>query len=202
MGKPLAASLLATLLAVGTTSITARADCNPRDFMVQEVTSIQQSLETELAFILTANQKEYENAQKNAAGTDPYGLFSLSYGDAQTKAREIAQSIKFDYRQSYASNYFNQSLSGKALDAYVKRLELDKEKPGLALWLQKREGDYFTFGAFWVGADTKQPAARYDAQPVLDGAKLISSPIRFVGPVPSLLPPIHFSTVSMPWPVV
>jgi hypothetical protein len=58
----------------------------------------------------------------------------------------------------------------------VQCLEKDKETPGLALWLQNRDGDYFTFRAFWVGADTKVGAAKYDAAPIVDGATLISKP--------------------------
>ncbi|MCK1541620.1 hypothetical protein IVB12_06405 [Bradyrhizobium sp. 179] len=159
-------------------SVAAYADCNPKDFMVQETTSIQQSGSTELAFVLTATQQEYESAKKNIAGSGSYGLFSgaLSYGQAQEKARQIAESTKFDYKNSYASNYLAQSLSGKALDAYVECIEKDKEKPGLALWLQSREGDYFTFRAFWVGANTNLPAAKYDAPPIVDGGSIIGKP--------------------------
>lgn len=168
---------LAGLLALGA-SVEAKADCNPKDFMVQETTSIQQSGSTELAFMLTATQAEYENAKKNIAGSGSYGLFSgaLSYGDAQQKARQIAEATKFDYKNSYASNYLTQSLSEKALDAYVQCIEKDKEKPGLALWLQARDGDYFTFRAFWVGANTNEPAAKYDAPPIVDGGAMIGKP--------------------------
>src|SRR4051794_1076148 len=108
-------SLLAGLFVAGVSCSGARADCNPRDFMVQDVTSIQQSGSTELAFVLTATQSEYDNAKKNFAGSGTYGLYSgaLSYGEAQEKARQIAQSTKFDFKSSYASNYLSQSISGK-----------------------------------------------------------------------------------------
>lgn len=156
----------------------ANADCNVKDYLVQDVTSIQQSGATEIAFVLTATQAEFENAKKNAAGSGSYGLISgaLSYGEAQEKARQIAQSTKFDYKSSYASNYLNQSVSGKAQDSYIQCLEKDKERPGLALWLQSRDGDYFTFRAFWVGSDTNVPAAKYDAEPIVDGGTIIGKP--------------------------
>jgi hypothetical protein len=150
----------------------ARADCNIRDFMVQNVTSIQQSGSTELAFVLTATDSQYQNAKQNLGGNvDIFGLFSggLTYGQAQEKARQIAQSTKFNYSNSYASSYLSQTVSGKALDDYVACLQMDKETPGLPLWLQARAGDYFTFRAFWVGANTLVPTATYDAQPIIEG---------------------------------
>src|SRR6266566_2142408 len=117
MDKPIGAnSFVAGLLVLGVSSIAARADCNIREYIVQNTTSIQQSGSTELAFVLTATQSEYENAKKNFAGSGEYGLFSgaLSYGEAQERARQIAQSTKFDYKSSYASNYLSQTVSGKA----------------------------------------------------------------------------------------
>jgi hypothetical protein len=175
-------SILAGLLVLGASCSGARADCNPRDFMVQDVTSIQQSGATELAFVLTATQSEYDNAKKNFAGSGAYGLFSgaLNYGEAQEKARQIAQSTKFDFKSSYALNYLSQSLSGRAQQMYVECLEKDKTSPGLALWLQSRDGDYFTFRAFWVGDDTRVPAAKYDREPVVDGGRIIAKPDAWV----------------------
>lgn len=163
---------------MGVTSVEARADCDARAFMVKDVRSIQQSGETELAFVLTATREEYEAAKKNGALGGTYKLFSasLNYQEARQKATRIAQATRFDYHNSYASNYLSQTLSGKALDNYVACLERDKERPGLALWLQHRDGNYFTFRAFWVGADTRRPAARYDTPPVVDGGKIISNP--------------------------
>src|SRR5712671_2451956 len=71
----------------------AHADCNPRDFMVQDITSLQQSGDTELAFVLTSTQSEYDNAKKGFGGSGAYGLFSssLSWGDAKERARQISQ---------------------------------------------------------------------------------------------------------------
>ena len=168
---------LAGLLGVGI-SAPARADCDPKVFMVQETTSFQQSGATELAFVLTATQAEYDKAKTNIAGSGSYGLISgaLSYDQAQEKARQIAQTTKFDYSSHYASNYLNQSISGKALDNYTQWLEKDKERPGLALWLQSRDGDYFTFRAFWIGANTNIPAAKYDVAPIVDGGTIIGKP--------------------------
>ena len=59
-------------------------------------------------------------------------------------------------------------------------LDKDKERPGLALWLHSRDGDYFTFNAFWVGADTKVPGTKYDAPPVIDGGTIVGKPDAWV----------------------
>jgi hypothetical protein len=173
---PMAVGVAGLLAAV---SNEAKADCNPRDFMAAEVKDIQRSGETELAFVLTATVDEFERAKKDAGGS-AYGLFSGSYGEAQEKARSVAQATKFDYKSSYASSYFSQTLSKRALGNYVTCLILDKEKPGLRIWLDDRQGDYFTFKAFWVGADTIVPAAKYDAPPIVDGASIISGPEAWV----------------------
>jgi hypothetical protein len=156
----------------------AKADCNARDFMIKEVQDIQRSGETELSFVLTATEEEFNNAKKNAGLSGAYGLISGSanYGEAQEKARRIAQSTKFDYKSSYASSYFSQSLSPKALDAYVACLERDKERPGLTVWLQGRQGDFFTFRAFWVGSDVSLPSAKWDSEPLVDGGTVTSKP--------------------------
>jgi hypothetical protein len=176
------ASILAALLVFCSFASAARADCNPKDFMVQDVMSIQQSGDTELAFVLTASQSEYETAKKSMAGSGTYGLFSaaLNYNQARDRAFQISQATKFDYKNSYASNYLSQTLNGKALDLYVQCLEKDKEKPGLALWFQSRDGDYFTFRAFWVGNDAGQGTAQYDAAPFVDGGAIISKPVSWI----------------------
>src|SRR5579863_5133938 len=122
MAKSIIAHLLmTTALFLVANSTGAKADCNPKDFMVQDVTSIQQSGDTELAFVLTATKSEYDSAKQNFAGSGAYGLFSgaLSYDQARDKALQISQATKFDYKNSYASNYLSQTLNGKALDLYV-----------------------------------------------------------------------------------
>jgi hypothetical protein len=168
-------AFLAAMVALVATSAGARADCNPRDFLVQDVAAIQQSGETELAFVLTATETEF-NAAKQNAGESLYGLLKLSYGEAQEKARQIAQGTKFDYKSSYTTSFFSQTLSPKAVAAYVDCLQRDKETPGIRLWLEARQGDYFTFGAFWVGSDTSVLAANYDAKPKVDGGEVVSMP--------------------------
>ncbi|KQW82038.1 hypothetical protein [Ensifer sp. Root127] len=169
---------LVAAVSLGTLAVQARAECNPRTFMVKEVQDIQQSGETELAFVLTSSEEKFNSAKKNASASGAYGIISGSanYGEAQEKARKIAQATKFDYKNSYASSYFSQTLSAKALAAYRECLVLDKEKPGLRLWLNSREGDFFFFNSFWVGTDTKQGIAQYDAEPFVIGGTVVGKP--------------------------
>ena len=168
-------SVLVVVVALAATSVKAATDCDPRVFMVQDVQAIQESGETELAFVLTATEQEFDKA-KSGAGASLYGLLSLNYQEAQEKARAIAQATKFDYKSSYAASYFSQTLSPTALQAYVQCLNHDNGSPGLRLWLNSRQGDFFTFEAFWVGADTKLPSAKYDAPPLVDGGTVVSKP--------------------------
>jgi hypothetical protein len=41
------------------------------------------------------------------------------------------------------------------------------------VWLNSREGDFLSFGAFWVGSEAN---AKYDAGPIVDGGTIISKP--------------------------
>ena len=164
------------------TSIPVSADCSPRDFMIQDVESIEQRGETELAFVLTATQQEFDSAKKSGSLGGAYKLISGSanFQEAKERARMIAQATKFDFKHSYASNYFAQSLSEKARDAYVACLEKDKERPGLKLWFEEANGDYLTFSAFWVGRDTGIAVADYDTDPLIDGGSIVSHPTTWV----------------------
>src|SRR5262249_17227915 len=157
--------------ALGGEPLEARADCNPRDFV--EITDIQRTAETELAFVLTASQQEYDRIKSGGSSGGAFGLISGSanYQEAQDRASAIADATKFDYRSSYATNYVSQHIAPPR--GYMACLEQERAAPGLRLWLNDREGDYLLFRAFWVGSDSSVPTAGYDAQPSVDGGMLI-----------------------------
>lgn len=160
----------------------AQAECNPRDFIVKEIQDIQLTSETEIAFMLFATEEEY-NVAKESIGVEGFSDIikgSANYSEARERARRVAQATKFDYSSSYALNYFVQNLSPKALDAYVACLERDKEKPGIALWLHRREGDYFVFRGFWVGSNAELPVGDYDDEPKIDGGEIVSRPDKWI----------------------
>jgi hypothetical protein len=157
----------------------AMADCDIKEFIVKNVTSLQESGSTQLAFMLSASESQYENAKKSLdSGADVYGLFSgnLNYAEAKQKAQQIATTIKFDYESSYASSYLSQSVSGKALDDYVQCLQFDKTSPGLRLWVLNHAGKYYNLQGFWVGANTVTPDAKLDSPAIFDGGTPIGLP--------------------------
>jgi hypothetical protein len=154
----------------------AEAQCDPRAFLVQEIKDIRATEDTELAFVLTATREEFDAAKQSGALTGSYGLISGSgsYAEAKEKAVRIAQATKFDYRSSYAASYFSQTLSPRALAAYENCL--NRRSAGLPIWLSRRDGDYLTFNAFWVGKNPDDAKASYDAPPLVDGGSLVSKP--------------------------
>jgi len=166
--------LLSSALALCGFINNAEAQCDPRVFLVQEIKDIRATGETELAFVLTATQEEFDAAKRSGALSGAYGLISgsSSFSEAKEKAVRIAQATKFDYHTSYASSYFSQTYSAKALAAYESCL--NHRSAGLPIWLASRDGDYFTFQAFWVGRNLDDAKAKYDAPPIVDGGAIIS----------------------------
>ncbi|CAD7036186.1 hypothetical protein RHAB21_02493 [Pseudorhizobium halotolerans] len=175
------ARLSVALLMVGMLMWTVEAhaqECDPRSFMIQNISSIQQSGETELAFVLTSSREEFETVKKSGGLAGSYNLISGSanYDEAKQKAEQIAQSIRFDYRQSYASSIFLQAISPLATAAYSECLNKNRETPGLALWFEKMEGDYVTLRAFWIGRNVNLATAEYDEDPVVGGGEIVAQP--------------------------
>ena len=148
--------------------------CDIRDFIVNDITSVSQSSQTELAFILTSSESEFNKAKEHGI-LDVFDLFSLGYNQAKSKAQQIAESINFDSKSSYAESYFSQTIDPSAIQAYEECLTHDT--PGMYIWLSSRQGNYYTFKAFWVGDNTLQQIGKYDIKPsVTSPAKLIYYP--------------------------
>jgi hypothetical protein len=180
----LKATLCILIMAMILIPTKGQAQCDVRSFMVNNITSVQKSSETELAFVLTASKEEYEKAKTDLSHSGSwlggYGLFDDkgTYEQAQDKARKIAQAINFDYSNSYASSYFTQQVSGAALDAYVQCL--NRNAPGLQMWLSGRTGDFFKYEAFWVGANTTQGVGKLEGKPTYSGVEVVSLPDTWV----------------------
>ncbi len=166
---------IATTIACALISATpSLADCDPKDFMVQDKTSIQTSEQIQLAFLLTATREQFDKAKGSL------GIFDvLSFDAAKEAASKISQTSKFDYSSSYSLNYLQQTLSGKALEGYVACLTLDKERPGIRAWLSKREADYYTLKVFWVGL-TPQGIGNFGAPIQVTNGQLVRSPKQWV----------------------
>jgi hypothetical protein len=167
----LIATTFACVLSFATPSL---ADCDAKDFMVQDKTSIQTSEQIQLAFVLTATREQFDKAKGSL------GIFDvLSFEAAKEAASKISQTSKFDYSSSYSLSYLQQTLSGKALEAYVACLTLDKERPGITAWLSKREADYYTLRVFWVGL-TPQGIGNFGAPIQVMNGQLVRSPKQWV----------------------
>lgn len=155
----------------------SNAQCDPRTFVVQNTVAYQISAETELSFVLTATKEEFDRAKAGGAMSGTYGLISGSadYAQSRERAQRIAQSIRFDTSSSYALNYFAQTTSDIWANAYIACL--GDNSPGLNIWLDKKQGDFLTFNAIWVGNDTALGSATLDAEPVVFGGQLIDVPM-------------------------
>jgi hypothetical protein len=167
--------IIAAIFAFVRVSVTpALADCDPKDFMIQDTTSIQASEQIQLAFVLTSTREQFDKAKGSL------GLFGqMSFDAAKEAAQKISDSTKFDYNRSYSLNFLQQTLSGKALDAYVACLTNDKERPGITAWLARRDGDYYTIKVFWVGL-TPQGTANNDEPIKVSNAELVRAPKQWV----------------------
>lgn len=133
----------------------AEAQCLPAEFMSKDVTHVIWTEQLKIAFLLTATREQYEATRKSWNVAGGYGLFygSLDYDEARSAATKEAQTRKLDYDYSTFLDYTSQRLSPEATKMYADCLEKDKERPGLVIWLGKRErGIYYTLNAFWVGA--------------------------------------------------
>lgn len=139
--------------ALGATA--ADAACNIRDYLVKNVSNITRSGASELAFVLSSTEEEFDAAQKNAAGQGQYGIIggSGSWAESRSNARKIASQTKFNSSSSYAEDLFNQTVDAGAIAAYRFCLSQEREAPGVELWLAERKGDIFTFHAFWIGSN-------------------------------------------------
>lgn len=164
------------LFTLSLSAFPAWSQCDPRVFLVKDVSSITRSGETELAFVLSSTEEEFNNAKQNIGTGGTYGLISGSatWGEAREKAKRIAETTKFDYSSSYAESYFNQSISTNAKEMYLACLQGIRNTPGLNLWLDENKGDFLIFKAFWVGTDTSVQSATFDAEPIVAGGTLLS----------------------------
>jgi hypothetical protein len=165
---------IAVVLAILSSGQQADAlECNA--YNLATIEDIQQSPEMELAFVLTASQDQFANMKSRTQGTFSYEFLAApgGYKEAQERARDVAQATKFDYRSSFASNYFAQHLISRN---YANCIESDRTTPGVRIWLNSRQGDYILLMALWIGSDNGAATANNDSDPRVDGGLLVSFP--------------------------
>src|SRR5262249_761848 len=86
------------------------------------------------------------------------------------------QAVRFNYNRDYYANYLSQTISGNALQAYIACLDRSRQTPGIVIWLDKREGDYFSLNAFWVG-DRGESIGKFDQGFLLiDNGTVVAKP--------------------------
>jgi hypothetical protein len=155
----------------------AIAQCEPTTFMARNIQSVQISDFVELVFVLTASQADFDLAKNGLGPSSQLGLIagSLNFDEARSKATRISTAVKLDNSPTDNSNIIAQQLSGAALQDYVHCLTVDHSKQGLTLWLDKREGEFLTLGAYWLSSNNDY-AGKYDAPPIVRNGELIQPP--------------------------
>jgi hypothetical protein len=136
----------------------AFGDCptDPLDFVVRDVQNLTFDDKLRTAFLLAATRQQYDDASKQAVEAFNYGLPSsaaLSYANARRTAELDAQASNFSYNRDTYINYLLQRVSEKAANAYAECIEqnIDKTKPGIHIWLKRKEGNFLILNAIWVG---------------------------------------------------
>lgn len=154
------------------------ARCDPTAFLAIDPESVVASEHTMIAFALTATKGQYEQVKKSIGASGAYSIFSgtSNYEEAKKAASREAMALKFNYNPSLYSRYLSQSLSPTAVEMYSRCLELDnKERPGLRIWFNRKEGDYISLNAAWVGAE-EHGIGEYNQEPITDNLTVIQKP--------------------------
>ncbi|MBX5216469.1 hypothetical protein HJC05_19975 [Rhizobium sp. NLR9a] len=139
-------------------SLASAAECNPVDFLVQDITNVNLTDEVKTAFLLVATKEQYDRATQGGRVKLGYGDLKadIGYDQAKNSALKEASMRKYTYSRDYYVRYLSQVLSPVGGEAYAKCLEQDRQSPGLRLWLDKAEGPYYRLKGFWIGRDTTQ----------------------------------------------
>jgi hypothetical protein len=131
--------------------------CSPAKFMAEAPDSILASDYTKVAFARTATKEQYDLAREKLQEKLNFGSMTgvVEYDTARSVAAAEALALKFDYGAEYYESYLAQRIVDKVKSAYVECLRAQTVEPGLNMWLDRREGDYYFLRAIWVGKDNK-----------------------------------------------
>jgi hypothetical protein len=66
-------------------------------------------------------------------------------------------------------------MSSASAAMYSGCMEKQKEIPGLQIWFDRRQGDYFFLKGFWVGSD-ESPLGRYEGEQFADNTTIVVKP--------------------------
>jgi hypothetical protein len=131
--------------------------CSPAEFMAKEPDSILASDYTKIAFVRTATNEQYDLARQALQDKLNFGPMTgpVKYDQAQAVAEAEAQAIRFDFGAEYYESYLAQRIIGNVKEQYVECRRAQTVQPGLNLWLDRREGDYYFLHGIWIGNDSK-----------------------------------------------
>jgi hypothetical protein len=164
-------------------SIQSEAQCFPQDFMIKDLEQTVINEQLSIAFLQTASRQQYEEGDRSGSTWGSYlgsTAGGVKYDDAKKLAQRAAESTKFSYDHSFYLNYLSMHLSPISAKMYSDCLERDKQTPGFRMWIARREGNYFTLKAFWVGGDEKTAVGKLDKPPTKDNVTVVDLPIEWV----------------------
>lgn len=156
----------------------AVAACDPAAFLVQDHEHVIWTEQQKRSFLLMASKDQYDRAKSSWGGSAAYGPFSGNANYDQAKASALKELSLQAGSLSYQTHleYTAQHLSPIGADAYGKCLEQDKERPGIQLWLHRREGELYTLRGYWVGLNAQEGTASNATVALADGVTVMMSP--------------------------
>src|SRR5262249_3065394 len=93
----------------------------------------------------TSAKEQYDKANSQLRGK--LGLRKINgaftYDTARESALHEATASRFSYDRDFYERFISQNLGSNAVAAYKACLTYDKQSPGLRVWLDHREGDYY-----------------------------------------------------------
>ena len=131
--------------------------CSPAEFMAKAPDSILASDYTKIAFVRTATKEQYDLARQALQDKLNFGSMTgpVEHDQARSVAEAEAVALRFDYGAEYYDSYLSQRIADNVKEVYVECMRAQTVEPGLRLWLDRREGDYYFLHGIYVGNDAK-----------------------------------------------
>jgi hypothetical protein len=171
-------SLAGSALLLALQPVASRADCDPAQFFLQDIKSVQITDEMKIAFLQSASSSQYKSATDDAGVSLAFGPVAgkLNYDQARESARQEASLRHWSYDRSYYGNMLIKAVSPEAARQYSACLDHDQSTIGLRLSLDHVVGPYAYVHAMWIGQDGGQGTGRLDPDPVYQHVTKIRTP--------------------------
>src|SRR5262245_24671281 len=89
-------------------TLPAKADCNPRDFLVKDIEHVIVNEKTRLAYLMTTTEEEFKRTNSRTGGYLGFGDLvkgGLDFANSQAAARRMAKTLNFEYDHNFYLNY-------------------------------------------------------------------------------------------------